>query len=167
VAWKVALTHTHEPTALIFSRQAIPTLDRSKYASADGLEKGGYVLGDSDGTPDLILIATGSELPLAVQAHEKLTAEGIKSRVVSLPSWYLFEKQDRAYRESVLPPAVTARLAIEQAGSLGWDRYVTSDGATITMSTFGASAPIAKLQEKFGFTIDNVLKVARGLVAKA
>jgi transketolase len=167
VAWKVALTHTHEPTALILSRQAIPTLDRTKYASAEGLEKGGYVLGDSDGTPDLILIATGSELPLAVQAHEKLTGEGIKSRVVSLPSWYLFEKQDRAYRESVLPPGVTARLAIEQAGSLGWDRYVGSHGETITMSTFGASAPIAKLQEKFGFTLDNVCKVARALIDKA
>ncbi|MDO6415054.1 transketolase [Sphingomonas sp. BIUV-7] len=165
VAWKVALTHTHEPTALIFSRQAIQTLDRSKYASADGLEKGGYVLGDAEGgEPEFILIATGSELPLAVQAHEKLTAEGIKSRVVSLPSWYLFEKQDRAYRESVLPPKVTKRLAIEQAGSLGWDRYVTSDGGTITMSTFGASAPITKLQEKFGFTIDNVVKMARELL---
>ncbi|QJU57889.1 transketolase [Sphingomonas sp. AP4-R1] len=164
VAWKVALTHTHEPTALILSRQAIPTLDRSTYASADGVEKGGYVLGDSEGTPELILIATGSELPLAVQAHEKLTAEGVKSRVVSLPSWYLFEKQDKAYRDSVLPPDVTARLAIEQAGSFGWDRYVGTKGETITMSTFGASAPLAKLQEKFGFTLDNVCKVARGLI---
>jgi transketolase len=165
VAWRVALTHTHEPTALILSRQAIPTLDRSKYASADGLEKGAYVLGDAEGrAPELILIATGSELPLAVEAHERLTAEGIKSRVVSMPSWYLFEKQDRAYRESVFPPAVTKRVAIEQAGSMGWDRYVTSDGATITMSTFGASAPLAKLQEKYGFTIDNVCKVAHDIL---
>ncbi|PZU06632.1 transketolase [Sphingomonas sp.] len=167
VAWKVALTHTHEPTALILSRQAIPTIDRTKYAGADGVEKGGYVLGDCEGTPDLILIATGSELPLAVQAHETLTAEGVKSRVVSLPSWYLFERQDRAYRESVLPPGVTARLAIEQAGSLGWDRYVGTKGGTITMSTFGASAPLAKLQEKFGFTLDNVCKVARDLIGGA
>ena len=164
VAWKVALGHTHEPTALVFSRQAIPTLDRSKYASAEGLAKGGYVLADCEGEPQLILIGTGSELPLVVAAHEKLTAEGVKSRVVSLPSWFLFEKQDRAYRESVLPPTVKARLAVEQGGSLGWDRYVGPDGATITMSTFGASAPIAKLQEKFGFTVDKVCAKARELI---
>lgn len=167
VAWKVALTHTREPTALIFSRQAIQTLDRSKYASASGLEKGGYVLADCEGDPEIILIGTGSELPMVVDAHEKLIAEGVKSRVVSLPSWYLFEKQDRAYRESVLPPKIRTRLAVEQAGSIGWDRYVTSEGATITMSTFGASAPIAKLQQKFGFTLDNVCEVARELMEKA
>ena len=167
VAWKVALTHTHEPTALIFSRQPIATLDRSKYAAAAGLEKGGYILADSDGDPDIILIGTGSELPLVVAAHEKLASEGIKSRVVSLPSWYLFEKQDQAYRDSVFPRAVRARLAVEQGGALGWDRYVGQDGATVTMSTFGASAPIAKLQEKFGFTLDNVCKVARDLMEKS
>jgi len=167
VAWRVALEHTHEPSALIFSRQAIPTLDREKYASADGLEKGGYILADAEGgEPEVILIGTGSELPMVVDAHERLTAQGVKSRVVSLPSWYLFEKQDRAYRESVLPPSVTTRLAVEQGGSMGWDRYVTSDGATITMSTFGASAPLAKLQEKYGFTVDNVVKVARELIEK-
>ena len=167
VAWKVALTHTHEPTALLFSRQAIPTLDRTRYASASGLERGGYVLADCDGDPEIILIGTGSELPLVAAAHEKLTSEGVRSRVVSLPSWYLFEQQDQAYRESVLPTKVRTRLAVEQAGSIGWDRYVTSEGATITMSTFGASAPIAKLQEKFGFTLDNVCKVARDLMEKA
>ncbi|WP_294258075.1 transketolase [uncultured Sphingomonas sp.] len=168
VAWKVALEHSHEPTALILSRQAIPTLDRSKYASADGLERGGYVLADAEGgTPEVILIGTGSELPMVVEAHERLTAEGVRSRVVSLPSWYLFEKQDRAYRESVLPPDVMARVAVEQAGSMGWDRYVTSHGATITMSTFGASAPLAKLQEKYGFTVDNVVKVARDVLGQA
>ena len=166
VAWKVALTHTHEPTALIFSRQAIPTLDRSRYAAASGLEKGAYVVADCDGDPEIILIGTGSELPMVVDAHERLSADGVKSRVVSMPSWYLFEKQDQAYRESVLPPKVRTRLAVEQAGSMGWDRYVTSEGATITMSTFGASAPIAKLQEKFGFTIDNVCKLARDLMEK-
>ena len=166
VAWKVALTHTHEPTALIFSRQAIQTLDREKYASADGLEKGGYVLGDAEGEAELILIGTGSELPMVVAAHEKLTAEGIKSRVVSLPSWYLFEKQDQAYRDSVFPRSVRARLAVEQAGSLGWDRYVGQDGGTITMSTFGASAPLAKLQQKFGFTVDNICATARKLIEK-
>lgn len=166
VAWKVALTHTHEPTALIFSRQAIPTLDRDKYASADGLEKGGYILGDCEGEPEIILIGTGSELPMVVAAHERLTGDGVKSRVVSMPSWYLFEKQDEAYREQVFPDAVRARLAVEQAGSLGWDRYVGHDGGTITMSTFGASAPLAKLQEKFGFTVDNICAVARKLIEK-
>ena len=166
VAWKVALTHTHEPTALIFSRQPIPTLDRTKYAAASGLEKGGYVLADSDGEPDIILIGTGSELPLVVAVHEKLISEGVKSRVVSLPSWYLFEKQDQAYRDSVLSRSVRARLAVEQGGSLGWDRYIGQDGATVTMSTFGASAPIAKLQEKFGFTLDAVCKAARDLMEK-
>ncbi|MBO9378698.1 transketolase [Sphingomonas histidinilytica] len=165
-AWKVALGHSSEPTALIFSRQAIPTLDRQRYASANGLEKGGYILADADGDPDIILIGTGSELPLVAAAHETLTAEGAKSRVVSLPSWYLFEKQDQAYRDSVFPPAVRARLAVEQAGSMGWDRYVGHDGATVTMSTFGASAPLAKLQEKFGFTVDNVCKVARAVMEK-
>jgi transketolase len=167
VAWKVALEHTNIPTALILSRQSIPTLDRSKYAAADGLAKGGYVIADAlDGTPQVILIGTGSELPLAIAAHEKLAAEGVRSRVVSMPSWYLFEKQERAYRDSVLPPRLRARLAIEQGGSLGWDRYIGSDGASITMSTFGASAPLAKLQDKFGFTLENVCRVARELVEK-
>ena len=166
-AWKVALRHTSEPSAMILSRQAIPTLDRSKYASAEGVAKGGYVLGDCDGEPDIILIGTGSELPMVVKAHEQLSGDGVKSRVVSLPSWFLFEKQDRGYRDSVLPLAVKARLAVEQGSELGWDRYVGSEGATITMSTFGASAPLAKLQEKFGFTVDNICKVARELIGKA
>lgn len=166
IAWEVALARTHQPTALILSRQAIPTLDREQYASADGLRKGGYVLGDCDGTPEVILIGTGSELPMVVSAHEKLISEGIKSRVVSLPSWYLFENQDDAYREAVLPDAVRARLAVEQAGSMGWDRYVGHDGGTITMSTFGASAPLAKLQEKYGFTVDNICAAARRLIEK-
>ncbi len=160
-AWKAVLKDASTPAALILSRQALPTLDRTKYASADGLEKGGYVLADSDGTPDVILIATGSEVSLAVEAHEKLTADGVKSRVVSMPSWYRYELQDAAYKESVLPREVRARVAIEMAGSIGWDRYVGLDGATVTMSTFGASAPLAKLQDKFGFTVDNVVKVAR------
>ncbi|KWT91612.1 Transketolase (plasmid) [Variovorax sp. WDL1] len=164
VAWKVALSHTREPTALILSRQALPTIDRSKYASADGLQEGAYILADAkEGVdPEIILIATGSEVSLAVAVHEQLAADGV--RVVSMPSWYLFEKQGRAYREQVLPPHVKTRLAIEQAGSLGWDRYVGAGGATITMSTFGASAPLAKLQQKFGFTQGNVLKVARQLM---
>lgn len=163
-AWRAALEDASRPTALIFSRQAMPTLDRSKYASAEGVMKGGYVLADCDGTPDVILIATGSELHLVVEAHEKLTADGVKSRVVSLPSWYRYELQSDDYKESVLPKAVTARLAVEQAGEIGWHRFVGLDGRTITMSTFGASAPISKLQDKYGFTVDNVVKVAREML---
>ena len=166
-AWRVALSHTHEPTALILSRQAMPTLDRTKYNSAKGLEQGAYILSDCDGTPDVILIGTGSELSLVAQAAAKLADDGHNCRVVSMPSWYLFEKQDQAYRDSVFPRDVRARVAVEQAGELGWDRYVGMDGATVTMSTFGASAPLAKLQEKFGFTIDNVCAVAKRVMENA
>ncbi|QXT36927.1 transketolase [Sphingomonas sanguinis] len=163
-AWRCAAESASHPTALIFSRQALPTLDRSKYAPAAGVKKGGYVLADCDGTPDIILIATGSELSLVADAYETLKADGVKVRVVSLPSWYRFEMQDAAYKDSVLPKTVTKRLAVEQAGSIGWDRYVGFDGRTITMSTFGASAPLAKLQDKYGFTHDNVVKVAREML---
>ncbi|WP_375390963.1 transketolase [uncultured Sphingomonas sp.] len=166
-AWKAALEATSHPTCLIFSRQALPTLDRTKYASADGVLKGGYVLADSDGTPEVILIATGSELSLAVQAHERLASDGVKSRVVSLPSWFRFEREDEAYRDAVLPPATRARLAIEMGGEMGWAKYVGSHGDTVTMSTFGASAPIAKLADKFGFTVDNVIAKAKALIAEA
>ena len=152
-------------TLLALSRQALPTLDRGKYASAEGLAKGAYVLASAD-KPEIILIGTGSEVSLVVDAYEKLTAAGVKARVVSMPSWYLFEKQERAYRDSVLPPRLRARLAIEQGGSLGWDRYIGPDGASITMSPFGAPAPLAKLQDKFGFTLENVCRVARELVEK-
>ncbi len=164
VAWRVALEHTNEPTALVFSRQTIETLDRSKFASAEGLRQGAYVLGDAPGgDPEVILIGTGSELPMVLHAYEKLVEEGVRARVVSMPSWYLFEKQPREYREAVFPPSVRARVAVEQAGSIGWDRYVGHDGATVTMSTFGASAPLAKLQEKYGFTVDNIVKVAHSV----
>lgn len=163
-AWRAALEDASRPTALIFSRQALPTLDRSKYAPAEGTLKGGYVLADCDGTPDVILIATGSELALVVNAHEKLLADGVKSRVVSMPSWYRYELQSDEYKESVLPSSVPSRLAVEQAGEMGWHRYVGLKGRTITMSTFGASAPISKLQDKYGFTLDNVVKVAREML---
>jgi transketolase len=164
-AWRAIIEDHKQPAALVLSRQALPTLDRSKYASADGVKQGGYILADSDGTPDVILIATGSEVSLAIEAHEKLVAEGVKSRVVSMPSWYRYEKQSDAYKESVLPSAVSARVAIEMAGEIGWDRYVGLKGKTITMSTFGASAPIAKLADKYGFTADNVVKVAKQVMA--
>jgi transketolase len=159
-AWRAILKDGSTPAALVLSRQALPTLDRSKYASARGLEQGGYVLADSE-NPQVILIATGSEVSLAVAAYEKLKEDGVAARVVSMPSWYRYEKQDQAYKESVLPKSVKARVAIEMAGEIGWDRYVGYEGRTITMSTFGASAPITKLQDKYGFTVENVVKVAK------
>ncbi len=164
VAWQAALEATSHPTVMAFSRQPLPTLDRGKYAGAGGLMKGGYVFADCEGTPDIILIACGSELSLVTDAHEKLTADGVKARVVSMPSWFRYEKQDEAYKESVLPSSVAARLAVEQGSEVGWDRYVGLKGKVIAMSTFGASAPIAKLQDKFGFTLDHVLKVAHELL---
>lgn len=159
-AGKIALKQTDRPSCIILSRQPLPTLDRERYASADNVEKGAYVLADSE-SPKVILLATGSELSLAVEAHDKLKAEGIDSRVVSMPCWELFEEQDTDYKDSVLPPAITARVAIEQAGPLGWDRYVGNTGAKVVMNTFGASAPISKLQAQFGFTVENVVKLAK------
>ncbi|MDF2495946.1 transketolase [Sphingomonas sp.] len=165
VAWRAIVESHKQPAALVLSRQALPTIDRTKYASADGVKQGGYVLADCDGTPEVILIATGSEVTLALEAHEKLIADGKKSRVVSMPSWYRYEKQSDAYKDSVLPAGVTARVAIEMAGEIGWDRYVGLKGRTVTMSTFGASAPIAKLADQYGFTADNVVKVAKEVMA--
>ncbi len=162
-AWKVAMRMDDKPVAFAMSRQALPTFDRSKYAAASGLARGAYVMGDCKGTPQVILMGTGSEMQLCVGAYEKLTEEGIRARVVSMPSWELFESQDQAYRESVLPPNVTARLAVEQASTMGWDRYVGPGGAMIGMHTFGASAPAAALQKKFGFTPEAVLEAARKL----
>jgi transketolase len=161
-AWRVMLGLKHEPACLVLSRQALPTLDRTVYAPASGLARGAYVLADpAEGKPDVILLATGSEVQLCVGAHEALAKEGIRSRVVSMPSWELFEKQDEAYRNSVLPPEITGRVAVEQASTLGWDRYVGPTGVKIGMHTFGASAPIKAVQEKFGFTPDHVLAAAR------
>lgn len=161
-AWCVIMQLRHDPVALILSRQNLPTFDRSQYASAAGVAKGAYVLADAqNGRPDVILIGTGSEVQLCVAAYEQLTAEGIRARVVSMPSWHLFEKQDRAYKDSVLPPEVTARVSVEQASTLGWARYVGLAGCSIGMETFGASAPLQALQEKFGFTPDRVVAAAR------
>ena len=166
-AYRYALQSKHEPIVMAMSRQAMPTLDRTKYAPASGLAKGGYVVGDAaGGKPDVILIGTGSELGLVVEAYEKLTAEGVKARVVSLPSWALFEKQDQAYRDSVLPPSVTARVSVEMASVFGWERYVGTTGAMIGMRSFGASAPLKDLLKHFGFTIENVLKAAHEQLAK-
>jgi transketolase len=162
-AWRVALGSHDKPVALALSRQALPTFDRSAYAAASGLARGAYVMGDCEGVPQVILIGTGSEMQLCVGAYEALKAEGVRARVVSMPSWELFESQDAAYRESVLPAAVTARLAVEQGSSIGWDRYVGPGGAVVGMHTFGASAPAGALQKKFGFTPEKVLEAARKL----
>ncbi|WP_448126131.1 transketolase [Pseudomonas veronii] len=158
--WKIALAQTHRPSCMVLSRQPLPTLDRTQYAAASGAAKGAYVLAGA-AHPEVILLATGSEVSLAVAAYEQLKGEGIAAQVVSMPSWELFEEQPTAYRDSVLPPAVTARVVVEQAGPLGWDRYVGQTGAKVVMNSFGASAPLAKLQEKFGFTVENVVKLAK------
>jgi transketolase len=164
-AWRVIMQLKHEPAALILSRQALPTIDRSKYASAAGLAKGAYVLADAlGGKPELILLATGSEVSLCLSVYEQLTAEGHKVRVVSMPSWELFEKQNAEYRESVLPSTVTARISVEQASTFGWTRYVAPAGRSIGMKAFGASAPLKELLKKFGFTPDAVMAAARELL---
>jgi transketolase len=165
-AYRVIFSLKNQPAVLALSRQALPTLDRSKYGAASGTAKGGYVLADSEGTPDVILIASGSEVQLCVGAYEALKGEGVKARVVSMPSWDLFERQDQAYRESVLPPAVKARVAVEQGSVIGWDRYAGSEGTIIGMNTFGASAPLKDLLQKFGFTPEKVLEAAKAQVAK-
>ncbi len=167
-AWRVAIDRHHQPVALVLTRQNVPILDRDRYASAEGLRHGGYVLADSeDGDPELILIATGSEVALAIEAHEDLIADGVRSRVVSLPSWSIFDRQPEDYRESVLPSAVTARVSIEEASTLGWDRYVGTRGAMIGMHTFGSSAPLKEVQTKFGFTPEKVVETAREVLAGA
>ncbi len=164
-AWRVIMGFTHEPVALVLTRQALPTLDRGRYADAAGLRRGAYVLADAPGgRPDVLLLSTGSEVSLCVDAYERLTAEGVRARVVSMPSWELFERQDRAYRDAVLPPAVTARVSVEQGSTLGWHRYVGTEGATIGMKTFGASAPLKALVQKFGFTAEAVVAVAKAQV---
>jgi transketolase len=166
-AWKLIVNLRHQPVALVLSRQAMPTVDRSRYASAAGAAKGAYVLADSPpGSPDVVLMASGTEVSLCLAAHEQLKAEGIRTRVVSIPSWELFEHQPRDYRDSVLPPSVKARVAVEQASTLGWERYVGIDGAILGMKTFGASAPLKVLQKQFGFTVENVITAAKDQLKK-
>jgi transketolase len=161
-AYRYVMQRRHEPAVLALSRQPLPTLDRSKYAHASGVAQGAYVLADSPGgNPEVIIIASGSEVSLAVQAHENLLTEGIRSRVVSMPSWEIFEHQPQAYRDSVLPPNVTARVAVEQASTFGWERYVGTSGRIVGMKTFGASAPLKELQRKFGFEPDDVVGAAK------
>jgi transketolase len=163
--WRVVLQLRHEPAVLVLSRQALPTVDRTTFAAAD-VARGAYVLADTSGEPDVILIATGSEVTLALAARQELEDEGIAARVVSMPCCELFDRQPPEYRDSVLPPSVRARVAIEQASALGWARYVGDEGAIVAMNTFGASAPLKQLVEKFGFTPDAVADVAREVVGR-
>jgi len=165
-AWKIIAKQQHSPAVLVLTRQNLPTLDRSKYAAASGVAKGAYVLADADGgKPQVILLGTGSELSLCVDAYEKLKTEGIKARVVSMPSWEIFERQDAAYKESVLPSNVTARVSVEMAATFGWERYTGSKGRNIGMRRFGASAPLKDLLKYFGFTVDKVVEEARAAMA--
>jgi transketolase len=166
-AYRYIMQLHHQPAVLVLSRQAVPTLDRAKYAPASGLARGAYVLADSPGgKPEVILIASGSEVSLAVQAHEKLRAEGIRSRVVSMPSWDIFDRQSPEYRDSVLPPGVTARVTVEQGSTFGWERYAGMSGRIIGMKTFGASAPLKELQRKFGFEPEQVTAAAKELLGR-
>ncbi|HEY4490405.1 MAG TPA: transketolase [Acidobacteriota bacterium] len=161
-AWKLIMQLRHEPVALILTRQALPTLDRTKYASAELLARGAYVLVDAgDGKPDVLLLASGSEVSLCVEAYEQLLREGVKARVVSVPSWELFEHQEQEYRDSVLPPDIQARVSVEQASTFGWARFTGLHGERVGMKTFGASAPLKELQKKFGFTRDNIVAAAK------
>ncbi len=166
-AWRVIMELRHQPAALVLTRQALPTLDRSRYAAASGLARGAYVLADGDGEPQVVLLATGSEVSLCVAAHEQLASEGIRTRVVSMPSWELFEQQSQEYRDAVLPPQVTARISVEQASTMGWERYVGADGMSIGMHTFGSSAPLKDLLKKFGFTPEHIVSTARALASRA
>jgi len=166
-SWRVVVEAKHEPHCLILSRQNLPTLDRTKYAPVSGLRKGAYILADAKpGTPDIILMGTGSEVSLCVEVYEKLAAEGVAARVVSMPSWELFEKQDDAYKDSVLPPSCTRRIAVEQASALGWERFTGLRGTIIAMKTFGASAPLKELLVKFGFTGEHVYAAAKEQLAR-
>jgi len=167
-AWRVIMKLQHQPACLVLSRQALPTLDRARYAPACGVARGAYVLADTQqgGRPEILLIGTGSEVSLCLQVYEELKEEGIRARVVSMPSWELFEQQDQSYRDSILPPDVTARVAVEEASVLGWDHYVGISGAKIGMHTFGSSAPLKDLQTKFGFTPERVMEAAKAQIAR-
>ncbi len=163
--WKYVMKDRHTPAVMVLSRQNLVTLDRLKYAPASGTQKGAYVVSDAPGgKPDALLLATGSELQLAIQSQDQLAKEGIKARVVSMPCWELFDEQDADYRDSVIPPDVKARVAIEQASTVGWDRWVGPTGGVVGMRSFGASAPLKELQKKFGFTVDNVVTAVKASI---
>jgi transketolase len=166
-AWRVIMQRVHEPVALILSRQALPTIDRVRYGAASGVARGAYVVADApDGEPDVILLGSGSEVSLCLAAADELARVGLKARVVSMPSWELFERQSQGYRDSVIPPGVRARVSVEQASTFGWSRYVGDSGVSIGMTTFGASAPLQQLQRKFGFTVANVVATAQDVISR-
>jgi transketolase len=166
-AWKIILHLHHEPAVLVLTRQAVQTIDRTKYAAASGLGRGAYVLADSPGdNPEVILIATGSEVSLCLEAYEQLTKEGVRARVVSMPSWELFDDQDPSYRDFVLPPRVKARVSVEEASDFGWSKYIGTQGYSICVESFGASAPLKQLQKKFGLTLERVVAAAKSQIAK-
>jgi transketolase len=166
-AYRTVLQFRHRPAAFALSRQVLPIFDRSKYASAAGVARGAYVMADATGgPPQIILIASGSEVALAIGAHETLTADGVRSRVVSMPSWELFEEQPQSYRDTVLPPSVAARIAIEQGSVLGWDRYVGPSGKIVGMHTFGASAPLKSLLQRYGFEPDRIVTLAKEMLGR-
>ena len=166
-AWKVILQLHHEPAVLVLTRQAVPTIDRTKYGSASGLARGAYILADAAaGSPEVILIGTGSEVAPCLEAYEQLTKEGIRARVVSMPSWELFDDQDKTYRDSVLPPAVKARVSVEEASDFGWSKYTGLDGHNVCIESFGASAPLKQLLKKFGFNVENIVAAAKEQIAQ-
>lgn len=166
-AWKVILQLHHEPTVLVLTRQAVPTIDRTKYGPASGLARGAYILADApSGNPEVVLIATGSEVALCLEAHEQLSKEGVRARVVSMPSWELFDDQDRNYRESVLPPHVKARVSVEEASDFGWSKYTGSEGHNVCIESFGASAPLKQLLKKFGFSAERIIAAATSQIAQ-
>jgi transketolase len=165
--YRYVLELRHQPAVIVLSRQPLPTFDRGKYASAAGVARGAYIMADAPGgTPEIILIASGSEVSLIVEAHEKLTSQGIRCRAVSMPSWDIFEHQPQSYREEVLPPRVAARIAVEQGSALGWERYVGAAGRIVGMQTFGASAPLKELQRKFGFEPERIVAIAIELLGR-
>jgi transketolase len=167
-AWRVIMQFRYGPAVLILSRQALPTVDRAEYASASGVARGAYVLADPPtGAPEVILMGTGSEVSLCLLARERLGAEGIRARVVSIPSWELFDRQSQEYRDHVLPPSVTARVSVEEASTFGWSRFVGTRGESIGMKTFGASAPLKDLMKKFGFTAEHVVAAAKQVLGRS
>jgi transketolase len=167
-AWRLIMTLRHEPAVLVLTRGAVPTFDRERYASARGLAQGAYVLAEAEGgPPEVLLLGTGSEVALCVAAYEQLKSQGIRARVVSMPSWELFEKQGQMYRDTVLPPTVTARVVVEAASAFGWAEYAGSGGAILAMHTFGTSAPLEQLLLRFGFTADHVVVAAKAQIARA
>jgi transketolase len=166
-AWKVILQLHHEPAVLVLTRQVVSTIDRTKYAPSSGLAREAYILADAQGgDPEVILIGTGSEVALCLDAYEQLTKEGVRARVVSMPSWELFDDQDRKYRDSILPPHVRARVSVEEASDFGWSKYTGSERHNVCIETFGASAPLKQLLKKFGFSAKKIVAAAKSQIAR-